>query len=114
MKYGFYRGFCSLGIVFQTMDNPHLRKALGMTSHQSGVLINRIQPTTSTAQVMPCSYTCKAYYSMQLTCILWPYSPGCSVGRLQGILPSCPTSKPATSIAAAATDTRRVAWLAYM
>eukprot|EP00878_Enallax_costatus_P016372 GHUV01017172.1.p1 GENE.GHUV01017172.1~~GHUV01017172.1.p1 ORF type:complete len:392 (+),score=60.76 GHUV01017172.1:73-1248(+) len=50
-KFGFYRGFCSLGIVFQTMDNPHLRKALRMTSHQSGVLINRIQPTTSTAQV---------------------------------------------------------------
>eukprot|EP00879_Flechtneria_rotunda_P025705 GHRR01027342.1.p1 GENE.GHRR01027342.1~~GHRR01027342.1.p1 ORF type:complete len:465 (+),score=120.89 GHRR01027342.1:586-1980(+) len=52
MKYGYYRGFCSLGIVFQTMDNPHLRKALGMTGHQSGVLINRIQPTTSTAKVL--------------------------------------------------------------
>ncbi|KAF8058398.1 DEGP10 [Scenedesmus sp. PABB004] len=45
-------GFCSLGIVFQTMDNPHLRAALGMAPHQSGVLINRIQPTTSTAQVL--------------------------------------------------------------
>jgi hypothetical protein len=51
MRYGYYRGFCSLGIVFQTMDNPHLRRALGMAAHQSGVMINRIQPTTSTAQV---------------------------------------------------------------
>lgn len=52
MLYGHYRGFCSLGIVFQTMDNPHLRRALGMAAHQSGVMINRIQPTTSTAQVL--------------------------------------------------------------
>jgi hypothetical protein len=59
MLYGHYRGFCSLGIVFQTMDNPHLRRALGMAAHQSGVLINRIQPTTSTAQVQP--VTCVQY-----------------------------------------------------
>ncbi|KAF6257274.1 trypsin-like cysteine/serine peptidase domain-containing protein [Scenedesmus sp. NREL 46B-D3] len=52
MRYGYYRGFCSLGIVFQTMDNPHLRRALGMAAQQSGVMINRIQPTTSTAQVL--------------------------------------------------------------
>ncbi len=51
LKYGRYRGFTSLGIVFQTMDNTHLRKALGMKAHQTGVLINRIQPTTSTAKV---------------------------------------------------------------
>lgn len=51
MKYGRYRGFTSLGIVFQTMDNTHLRRALGMKGHQTGVLLNRIQPTTSTAKV---------------------------------------------------------------
>lgn len=51
LKYGRYRGFTSLGIVFQTMDNTHLRRALGMKAHQTGVLINRIQPTTSTAKV---------------------------------------------------------------
>jgi hypothetical protein len=50
-RYGRYRGFCSLGIVFQTMDNMYLRKALGMKADQTGVLINRIQPTTATAQV---------------------------------------------------------------
>ena len=33
------------------MDNMYLRKALGMTPEQTGVLINRIQPTTATAQV---------------------------------------------------------------
>jgi hypothetical protein len=27
MRYGYYRGFCSLGIVFQTMDNPHMPSA---------------------------------------------------------------------------------------
>lgn len=51
MKYGRYRGFTSLGIVFQTMDNTHLRRALGMKANQTGVLLNRIQPTTSTAKV---------------------------------------------------------------
>jgi len=51
-RYGRYCGFCSLGIVFQTMDNMYLRKALGMTPEQTGVLINRIQPTTATAQVL--------------------------------------------------------------
>lgn len=51
LKYGRYRGFTSLGIVFQTMDNTHLRRALGMMARQTGVLINRIQPTTSTAKV---------------------------------------------------------------
>jgi len=51
LKYGRYTGFTSLGIVFQTMDNTHLRRALGMKNHQTGVLLNRIQPTTSTAKV---------------------------------------------------------------
>lgn len=52
--HGGYRGFCSLGIIFQTMDNPYLREALCMPATLTGVLINRIQPTTATAQVGAC------------------------------------------------------------
>jgi hypothetical protein len=38
-------------MTFQTMDNQYLRTALGMGASTTGVLINRIQPTTATAQV---------------------------------------------------------------
>jgi hypothetical protein len=65
LKYGRYRGFTSLGIVFQTMDNTHLRRALGMKAHQTGVLINRIQPTTSTAKVR--RQDCSPFELMLLT-----------------------------------------------
>ena len=52
LAYGRYRGYCSLGVVFQTLENAHLRRALRMARDMSGVLINRIQATTPTAAVL--------------------------------------------------------------
>jgi len=51
-RHGGYRGYCSLGLVFQTLENAHLRASLGMAPTASGVLINRVQPTSSTAAVL--------------------------------------------------------------
>lgn len=38
-------GFPILGIEWQKMENPDLRKALGMKSIQKGVRIRRVEPT---------------------------------------------------------------------
>lgn len=50
--YGAYRGYCSLGILMQNLENPHLRRALGMSPGTSGVLVNTIQPTSAAAKVI--------------------------------------------------------------
>lgn len=42
-RHGEYRGYCSLGIVFQTLENAFLRASLGMGEGLSGVLVNRVQ-----------------------------------------------------------------------
>ncbi|KAL3147512.1 Protease Do-like 9 [Trebouxia sp. C0009 RCD-2024] len=42
---GQYTAFPSLGIEWQKMESPFLRKALGMLTDQKGVLIRRIEPT---------------------------------------------------------------------
>lgn len=52
---GQYTGFPCLGVEWQKMENPDLRKALGMHSDQKGVLIRRIEPTA------PCSKVLKQY-----------------------------------------------------
>ncbi|EMS45662.1 Protease Do-like 9 [Triticum urartu] len=44
-KSGEYTGFPILGIEWQKMENPDLRKAMGMKSDQKGVRIRRIEPT---------------------------------------------------------------------
>ncbi|XP_020252340.1 protease Do-like 9 [Asparagus officinalis] len=44
-KSGEYTGFPILGIEWQKMENPDLRKAMGMTPIQKGVRIRRIEPT---------------------------------------------------------------------
>lgn len=38
-------GFPILGIEWQKMENPDLRKAMGMKANQKGVRIRRIEPT---------------------------------------------------------------------
>jgi len=34
--HGTYRGYCSLGLHCQSMENPHLRASLGMAADQTG------------------------------------------------------------------------------
>ncbi|KXZ41883.1 hypothetical protein GPECTOR_252g630 [Gonium pectorale] len=51
-KYGSYQGYCSLGVLCQNLENPHLRAALGMSEGMTGVLINTIQKTSNAAKVL--------------------------------------------------------------
>ncbi|KAK1600806.1 hypothetical protein QYE76_048216 [Lolium multiflorum] len=51
-KSGEYTGFPILGIEWQKMENPDLRKAMGMKSDQKGVRIRRIEPTASESGCM--------------------------------------------------------------
>ena len=44
-------GYCSLGIMCQNLENPQLRRALGMPQGMTGVLVNTIQPTSAAAKV---------------------------------------------------------------
>ncbi|CAL5052079.1 unnamed protein product [Urochloa decumbens] len=44
-KSGEYTGFPILGIEWQKMENPDLRKAMGMKSDQKGVRVRRVEPT---------------------------------------------------------------------
>ncbi|RLN11502.1 protease Do-like 9 [Panicum miliaceum] len=44
-KTGEYTGFPILGIEWQKMENPDLRKAMGMKSDQKGVRVRRVEPT---------------------------------------------------------------------
>lgn len=50
--HGQYRGYCSLGVMCQNMENPHLRAALRMPPDMTGVLVNTIQPTSSASKVL--------------------------------------------------------------
>jgi S1-C subfamily serine protease len=51
-KHDKYTGFPVLGIEWQKMENPDLRKSMGMESHQKGVRIRRIEPTAPESQVL--------------------------------------------------------------
>ncbi|GLI61623.1 hypothetical protein VaNZ11_004041 [Volvox africanus] len=51
-KYGSYQGYCSLGVLCQNLENPHLRAALGMSEGMTGVLVNTIQKTSNAAKVL--------------------------------------------------------------
>ncbi|CAN6477605.1 unnamed protein product [Victoria cruziana] len=44
-KSGEYTGFPILGVEWQKMENPDLRKAMGMTPNQKGVRVRRVEPT---------------------------------------------------------------------
>uniref|UniRef100_A0A1D1XH48 Protease Do-like 9 n=1 Tax=Anthurium amnicola TaxID=1678845 RepID=A0A1D1XH48_9ARAE len=44
-KSGEYTGFPILGIEWQKMENPDLRKAMGMAPDQKGVRVRRVEPT---------------------------------------------------------------------
>lgn len=51
-KSGEYTGFPILGVEWQKMENPDLRKAMGMTAEQKGVRIRRIEPTAPEFQFL--------------------------------------------------------------
>ena len=51
----FIVGFPILGIEWQKMENPDLRKALGMISHQKGVRVRRVEPTAPAAKYLQSS-----------------------------------------------------------
>ncbi|CAK9215692.1 unnamed protein product [Sphagnum jensenii] len=52
---GDYTGFPILGIEWQKMENPDLRKALGMMANQKGVRIRRVEPTAPAAKQLQSS-----------------------------------------------------------
>ncbi|KAJ6794837.1 putative protease Do-like 9 [Iris pallida] len=54
-KSGGYTGFPILGVEWQKMENPDLRKAMGMTPNQKGVRIRRIEPTAPEAKYLKSS-----------------------------------------------------------
>lgn len=47
-----YTGFPTLGVVYQTMENSHLRESFGMDSKQKGILVTRLVPTSAAAKVL--------------------------------------------------------------
>ncbi|KAJ4902668.1 Protease Do-like 9 [Raphanus sativus] len=51
-KHNKYTGFPVIGIEWQKMENPDLRKKMGMESNQKGVRIRRIEPTAPESQVL--------------------------------------------------------------
>ncbi|CAA7407113.1 unnamed protein product [Spirodela intermedia] len=51
-KSGGYTGFPILGIEWQKMENPDLRKAMGMQPDQKGVRIRRVEPTAPESHLM--------------------------------------------------------------
>ncbi|CAM6052277.1 unnamed protein product [Sphagnum compactum] len=55
VRNGDYTGFPILGIEWQKMENPDLRKALGMTANQKGVRIRRVEPTAPAAKQLQSS-----------------------------------------------------------
>ncbi|CAK9209304.1 unnamed protein product [Sphagnum jensenii] len=55
VRNGDYTGFPILGIEWQKMENPDLRKALGMSANQKGVRIRRVEPTAPAAKQLQSS-----------------------------------------------------------
>ncbi|XXG63291.1 hypothetical protein AAC387_Pa05g1522 [Persea americana] len=51
-KAGEYTGFPTLGVEWQKMENPDLRKTMGMAPDQKGVRIRRIEPTAPESQFL--------------------------------------------------------------
>lgn len=51
-KNGSYTGFPILGVEWQKMENPDLRKSMGMKDNQKGVRIRRIDPTAPEHKVL--------------------------------------------------------------
>ncbi|KAH7434289.1 hypothetical protein KP509_06G009600 [Ceratopteris richardii] len=51
-KHGHYTGFPSLGLVFQTLSNPDLRKFLYMKPEQKGILVQKVEPLSPSKEIL--------------------------------------------------------------
>lgn len=49
---GNYSGFCDIGAQIQLLESDNIRKALGMKSDQSGVLVNKVFPMADAFNVL--------------------------------------------------------------
>lgn len=49
---GGYTGFCDIGAQIQLMESDNIRKAMGMGSGKTGVLVNKVYPLTHAATVL--------------------------------------------------------------
>lgn len=49
---GRFAGFMSLGVDWQKLESPPLRRALAMSPGQKGVLVRRVEPTSPAAAVL--------------------------------------------------------------
>ncbi|KAK8953314.1 Protease Do-like 9 [Platanthera guangdongensis] len=54
-KSGEYTGFPILGLEWQKMENPDLRKAMGMAPGQKGVRVRRVEPTAPESEFLKLS-----------------------------------------------------------
>lgn len=45
-------GFCDIGIQIQLMESDHIRKAMGMSAEQTGILVNKVYPLSDAMSVL--------------------------------------------------------------
>lgn len=45
-------GFCDIGIQIQLMESEHIRKSMGMTPEQTGILVNKVYPLSDALDVL--------------------------------------------------------------
>jgi len=45
-------GFCDIGIQIQLLESENIRAAMGMTTEQSGILVNKVYPLSDAANVL--------------------------------------------------------------
>jgi len=45
-------GFCDIGIQIQLMESEHIRKAMGMSHEQTGILVNKVYPLSDAINVL--------------------------------------------------------------
>lgn len=45
-------GFCDIGIQIQLMESEHIRKAMGMSAEQTGILVNKVYPLSDAMNVL--------------------------------------------------------------
>jgi len=48
------RGFCGMGITFQSLENRQMRHCLGMTNQQTGILVTAVAPCSKAASQLQC------------------------------------------------------------
>jgi len=49
---GNYTGFCDIGIQIQLMESANIRASMGMTSDQTGIIINKVYPLSDAYRVL--------------------------------------------------------------